>query len=202
MGKLKGYFITGILVLLPLIITIYILQFLFTFVDGLLAGPLELILGRYYFKGVGFVITVVLILLIGMLATNIVGRKLIGLVDTILVRIPLVKGIYTGVKQITDAFSIENRSAFQKVALVEYPHPGTYALGFITSRGALESHPDMVSIFLPTTPNPTSGFLLFLPKESVTPLDISVEDGLKLIISGGVVKPGIERGEAGSGRWE
>ncbi|KKM10802.1 hypothetical protein SY88_12030 [Clostridiales bacterium PH28_bin88] len=197
MAKLRSYLISGILALLPLTITLYVLQFVYNFINGLLAKhldiPLEKLLGRYYFQGLGFIITILLILLLGALATNIVGRKAINAVETLLVRIPLVKPIYSGVKQITDAFSLENRSAFKKVALIEYPRKGIYAIGFITGENTFGDKADMISVFLPTTPNPTSGFLLFLPRESVTPLNISVEEGMKLIISGGVAKPATER---------
>lgn len=176
---------------MPLFITFYILQFLFYTVDGLLAQPLALL--GLDIKGLGFVLTLILVLGAGFLANNIFGRRLIALMEWLVGRLPIIKSIYYGVKQIIDAFSTQQRSAFQRVVLVEYPRRGMWALAFLTGADFAELEQktghELVSIFLPTTPNPTSGFLVLLPKSQVQLLDMTVDEGMKMIISGGVVKP-------------
>ncbi len=192
MSRLRKYFFTGIIVLLPLIITVYVLLVIFNLVDGLLAELIEKLVG-FPLPGLGIVLTVLFILLVGLVATNVIGKRLIALFDLLFTRIPMVKIIYGAVKQIINAFAIQPRDAFRRVALVEYPRPGIYAIGFVTGEGTGEVQEKTVakvsSIFIPTTPNPTSGMLLLVPQAEITYLDMSVEEGLKWIISGGVVNP-------------
>ena len=130
----------------------------------------------------------------GLFAANYVGKKLIGFGERIVVRIPLVRSIYLTVKQIVDAFMHGGKNmAFKRVVLIEYPRKGIYSIGFITaeSNGEVQAKTkeNVMSVFLPTTPNPTSGYLLFVPREDVVVLDMSVEDGLKLVVSGGIIAP-------------
>ncbi|MEW6623562.1 MAG: DUF502 domain-containing protein [Bacillota bacterium] len=192
MKNLKRYLIAGILALLPAVASIYVLIAVVQFLDGIFADLLVLLLGRRI-PGLGMVVTLLVILLTGFLATNFIGRTLLSISDSIMSRIPIASNIYKAVKQIVDAFYTGDKKSFQQVVLLEYPRKGVYALAFLTgySRGEVQekTHEDLVNIFLPTTPNPTSGFLLLVPKKDITLLEMSVEDGLKMIISGGVVVP-------------
>lgn len=190
--KLKTVFVTGFLITLPSIITFLLLSFLFKTFDNILNPLIEKIF-KIKVPGLGFIATIVLVFLVGLLATNLKGRKVLDFGEGILMRLPLVKGVYSGSKKMTEAFSHPGHGAFHKVALVQYPHPGTYAVGFVTTdvppTFGKPSGKHMVNIFVPTTPNPTSGFLLCVPEEDLIPLPYSVEEALKYIVSGGVLVP-------------
>ncbi len=192
MKKLQKIFLAGILTILPVFITFYLIHFLFTTLDGLVGGFLEAILNRRL-PGVGVISSLLLILLVGLLTTNLLGKKIIGWSEAIITKIPLIKKIYTSIKHIIDAFSSQGKDAFKTVVLLEYPRQGIYVLGFVTgkARGEIQQKTteNLVNVFIPTTPNPTSGMLVFLPEESLIPLDLSVEDGLKMLISGGIATP-------------
>ncbi|MBN1825282.1 MAG: DUF502 domain-containing protein [Candidatus Eisenbacteria bacterium] len=190
--KLRTYFVTGLLVILPVAITTWLLWKIFIAVDGFLGDLISHYVGRRI-PGTGFVATLILILLIGLFASNLLGRRLIALGDYLLHRIPIVRQIYSGVQQISTALLGDKRSEYSRVVLVEYPRTGVYAVAFQT--GTLHAPlqdtdgEDLVSVFLPTTPNPTSGFLLLLRREDVIPLPIRVEEAVKFVISGGSVPP-------------
>lgn len=191
--SLRKYFITGALVSLPLVVTVYVLWFAFSFLDTVF-GRLVSFVFRRTVPGAGMVLTVLLLLLVGMFAANVVGRRLIGFGERILLTIPLVRTIYNSVKQVIDAFSLPgNRGSFRRVVLVEYPRRGLYAVGFVTSEDveALDAGDGarLTAVFVPTTPNPTSGFILLLPKDDVIPVDMTVEQAFKMIISGGILMP-------------
>ncbi len=196
MRRLRTFFITGLIVLAPVAVTLWITWWLVSFLDGLLAGLASSLtmplLGRTV-PGLGVALTLVIILLAGMIATNFIGRRLIGLGEQLLSRVPFVNAVYNTVKQIVDAVAASNQDAFKRVVLVEYPRRGMWALAFVTgsARGEVQAvtQSEVISVLLPTTPNPTSGFLLMVPKDDVIPLAMSVEDGMKLVISGGVVIP-------------
>ncbi|MCA9750715.1 MAG: DUF502 domain-containing protein [Gemmatimonadetes bacterium] len=191
-GWLRRNFITGILALLPLGITAWVLYKVFTTVDGTVRPHITRFIG-FEIPGLGFLATILFVLLVGVFASNIIGRTVIGRVEQIFSKVPLVSRIYIAVKQIGEGV-IGNKNLFERVILFQYPRPGTWAIGFVTSehRGKLESKTGVpvLHVFVPTTPNPTSGFLLFVPANEIIDLDISVEDGLKLVISGGAVTPG------------
>ena len=196
--KLKSYFITGLLVLTPLVLTIFIIWKLFIAIDGLLRGFIKnMLLNRIgvpnTIYGLGFVSVILLILITGMIARNYFGKKVIKVGEDIMTRIPLINRIYLAIQQIGNAFFSEKREVFKKAVLIEYPRKGIYSIGFFTqdTRGEVQERlkHDVVSVFLPTTPNPTSGFLLFVPKVDVTELDMSIEEALKLVISGGAIIP-------------
>jgi uncharacterized membrane protein len=193
MVRLRNYLIAGLIVLLPLYITFYILRFLFLVIDGLLAQPLAML--GLNIPGLGFILVLLILLGVGFLANNFFGKKLIGLIEWMMARLPIIKSVYNGVKQIIDAFSAQQRTAFQKVVLVEYPRQGLWSMAFLTGSEFAEldakTGKELVSVFLPTTPNPTTGFLLFLPKEHVQVLDMTVDTGMRMIISAGVAKPGL-----------
>lgn len=192
-AALKRYLITGAFVLAPLVITLYILTSGFALLDRFLGSVVARVLGDSV-TGAGAVLTILLTLFVGMIATNVVGRRLIALGERLLERIPVVRAIYVSVKQLIEAFTVSNRAGFQRVVLVEYPRPGMWAIGFVTSRGAaaLTERLDrsVTTVFVPTAPNPTSGFLVVVPDDQVIPLSISVEEAFKAIVSGGIVWSG------------
>ncbi|MFQ6112669.1 MAG: DUF502 domain-containing protein [bacterium] len=197
--KIRAYFFTGLLVLIPLVVTGYIIWNLFLAIDGILRGfaynfilqPLGI--GQKQIIGIGFVTLILIIILTGIVARNYIGRKIVNFGDKIVQRIPLINRVYSAIKQISFAFFSEKREVFKKTVLFEYPRKGIYSIGFYTqdTRGPVQEslEEDVVSIFLPTTPNPTSGFLLFVPKKDVIELDLTIEEALKLIISGGAIVP-------------
>lgn len=193
MKKLQTFFVTGLIVLTPVVITFYVLYWLFEFVDGIL-GPILARVLPFKIPGLGLLIILLLVLLTGLLAANFLGRRLIAFAEGFLMRTPVVRSVYQTMKQIIDALLQQNQSAFKRVALVEYPRRGSWAIGFVTSEmvGEIAERagcPAALNVFVPTTPNPTSGMLVIFPPEEVTLLDMSVEDGLKLVISGGVIVP-------------
>jgi len=190
--RIRNYFVAGLIVLVPVIITWQLLVWLFNIVDGLLGGLVTQVFGRPL-PGLGLVITILVVLLVGLLAANIFGRRLIHYGEGVMRRVPIVRSVYVTMKQITDAFVRQEQAAFSKVCVVEYPRKGIYSLGFLTSPTPRElgetAKRKLVGVFIPTTPNPTSGFLLYLPEDDVSYLEMPVEAGLKLVISGGVVGP-------------
>lgn len=183
--RLRNLFIAGLVILTPVVVTIYVFIFLFLKVDSLL-GPLILRLVGLRIPGMGFLAVLVLIFFTGLAARNYLGGKLIGFGEKILTKIPFINRIYVALQQISHAFLAQKRAIFKEAVLVEYPRKGIYAIGFVTSQ--MEDG-RMLSIFLPTTPNPTSGYLLFLPREEAIPLQMTIEEALKLVISGGAVAP-------------
>ena len=188
-GKLRIYFITGILVVAPSVITIYVLWKLFKGLDRFLGDHLP----YGWIPGTGLLAVICIILFAGMLTRNYVGRKLLELWEALLARIPVMSRFYLAVKQIGEAVFSSKSKAFRSVVLIQYPRKGIYSLAFVTSVPTYELREKlgegMVSVFVPTTPNPTSGFFLVVPLKEVMPLSMSVEDGLKLVISGGTVQP-------------
>ncbi|OPL10375.1 MAG: hypothetical protein AVO34_10845 [Firmicutes bacterium ML8_F2] len=193
--KLKTIFTTGFLTILPLAVTIYVFYLIFSFLDNLLGNLIQAIIG-FRVPGIGFAAGIALILIIGFIASNIIGRRLIDFSDRLLQRVPLAKSIYVSARQIIDAFTIQGKAAFQKVVLLEYPRRGLYVLGFVTgsSKGEIQgkTHEETLNIFIPTTPNPTSGMLILAPRSEVIDLDMTVEEGMKVIISGGLFSPPVD----------
>lgn len=197
--QIRAYFFTGLLVLVPLVLTGYIIWNLFLAIDGILREIVyTFILEQFGIRfvqipGIGFITLILLIILTGVLARNYFGRKLVDLGDQFVGRIPLINRVYNAIKQISHAFLSSKREVFKKAVLFEYPRKGIYSIGFYTqdTRGSVQDaiETDMVSIFLPTTPNPTSGFLLFVPKTDIIELDLTIEEALKLVISGGAIVP-------------
>jgi uncharacterized membrane protein len=192
MKNVKQLFINGLFAILPIVVTIYVLYLVVSFLDNILGGFVELIIGKSI-PGVGLVASIGLIIFMGFIVTNYLGSKLIKLGEKLLEKIPIISNIYFGVKQIINAFSIQGKEMFNKVVLVEYPRKGTYALGFITGqcKGEVQDRTsaELINVFIPTTPNPTSGMLILVPNEEIIYLDMSVEEGLKLIVSAGIVVP-------------
>ncbi len=182
--QLKKSFFTGLLVVIPISVTIYILVFLIGVLNNLL--PFS-----FLPYGTGLVLTIILITLIGFMTTNILGKRLIDVGERFISSIPLVKNVYTSVKQISDAMLTAKGKSFRRVVLIEYPRKGIYTLAFVTgiSKGEVQdkTQGNVINLFVPTTPNPTSGFYLMVPEVDVINLDMSVEDAFKLLISGGMV---------------
>ena len=194
---LRRYFISGLLVWLPIMVTLAVLKFLVDLLSKslvLLPAPIQpdKLLG-FHVPGVGVVLTVVVLFLTGLFAANFMGRRLVALNDSLMARIPLVRSVYTGVKQVTQTLFTPGGQSFRKVLLVEYPREGVWTIAFQTGEVGPEIESvlkePMVSYFVPTTPNPTSGFLLMSPRSKVIDLDISVDQALKMVISLGVVQP-------------
>ena len=194
---MRRYLVAGLLVWLPVGATILVFTFLLDLMDRLLLlipapyRPAEL-LGRNI-PGLGAVLAVIVLLTTGILGANLLGRRLVALYERILSRIPVVRSVYSAVKNFAEVIFSDSGSSFKKVLLIQYPREGLYSLAFQTSDKLEEvqsrTGDTVVTCFLPTTPNPTSGFMLFVPREDVTVLDMSVEDALKMIISLGVVVP-------------
>jgi uncharacterized membrane protein len=195
--SLKNYFLTGLLVILPIFITVKVILFLITGMDAILKIiPAKYLPDTYlqvHIPGLGLIFVVILVLAVGLLTKNIVGRKIVRLGENIVERIPLVRILYAGVKQLLETIFLQKTDAFKRVGLVQYPRRGTYVIGFITgeSKGEVQDKTDknMMNVFIPTTPNPTSGFYILIPEDEVVMLNMTVEDAFKLIISGGIVSP-------------
>lgn len=197
MGILKRYLIAGILVWVPLGVTFFIIKFLINLMDRtLLLLPSEYqpeTLFGFSIPGLGVVLSVVVVLVTGMIAANLFGRQLVAVWESLLNHIPLVRSIYTGVKQVIETLLSTSGDSFRQVLLIQYPRMGIYTLAFQTNTtvGEIQTKTgeEVITVFVPTTPNPTSGFILVLPKKDTIELDMSVDDGLKMIISLGVVVP-------------
>jgi uncharacterized membrane protein len=196
--KIKRSFLAGLLVVVPLGMTLLVVRWIIALMDGLLKRFLperfwpEVLVG-FPIPGLGLVATILLILLAGLLATNYFGRSILNFSEGIMGRIPLVKGIYGLFKQVADTVLNSERQGFRKVVLIEYPRKGIWSVGFVTgiSQGEVQTMTDrrMINVFVPTTPNPTSGYYILVPEEDAREMDMTVEEAFKLIISGGMVAP-------------
>ncbi len=194
---LKRYLITGLLVWIPLALTIWVIDFLFTFMDQVVlllpaAWRPEQWLG-FHLPGAGFVITGLVVLVTGLLAANIIGQRLVHWWESALGRIPIVSNIYRSVKQVSDTLLSQDGHAFRRAVLVEFPQRGQWAVGFVvgTTAAQLSQHLDplAVTVYVPTAPNPTSGYTLIVSPDEIHDVDMSVDDALKFVISMGVVMP-------------
>jgi uncharacterized membrane protein len=184
--KLRAQFIAGLLVVVPLGASILILIWIFNGIDNILQPIIRAILG-HNIPGVGFGITVILIYLAGVVASNIVGKKLISYWESLLARVPVFRQLYTGIKQILDSFSAPRTTGFMQVVLVEFPRKGLRAVGFITNELSTPSGEKLYNVFIPTAPNPTSGFLEIVREEDMVRTKIPVNEALKMVVSAGRV---------------
>lgn len=192
---LKKKFLTGLFVLIPLLVTIYIIYLVISFVDTIIAPALRNITlhltgKEIYVPGTGLFLFAVVAYATGVLASNYIGNRLLLYGERLLRKIPFVKGIYSSVKDMTDAFSSEKKRSFKEVVLAEFPFKGRYAIGFVTNRIKNYAGDDHCTVFVPTTPNPTSGYLVVVPEKELIFLEMPVDDALKYIISLGTA--GIE----------
>ena len=188
---IKNHFLSGVLVVVPLILTYIVLRFLFETIDNILQPFLLHLLG-YYIPGLGVITTILLILLAGILTRNFIGAKLHAIGERILGKVPLIRPVYSAAKQVLEAITRQNIEAFQEVVLVEYPRRGSFQIGFLSSRITLTANSESrqyVSVFVPSTPTPVSGNVVIVPIEDVRRIDISVEDGVKFLVSAGVTAP-------------
>ncbi|WP_374336707.1 DUF502 domain-containing protein [Methyloversatilis sp.] len=193
---MKRYFITGLLIWIPLAITLWVLAWILGTLDQTLLllpwqwRPAQLF--GFDVPGLGVILTVLIILVSGIVGRNIIGQRLLRYWEGLLSRIPVVKSIYNGVKQVSDTLFSSSGEAFRKALLIQYPRQGSWTIAFLTGQpgGDVANHlPDHVSVYVPTTPNPTSGFFLMLPRSEVIELDMTVDEALKYIVSMGVVPP-------------
>jgi uncharacterized membrane protein len=194
---LRRYLVAGLLVWLPLGATVFVIRLLVGWMDqSLLLLPERFrpdsLLG-FHLPGLGVVLSLLILLLTGLVAANLFGRKLVGLWEQLLSRIPLVRSVYSAVKQLVETMFSDNGKSFRKVVLVEFPRRGLWTLAFLTSdeQGAVQraTGHDVVSVYIPTTPNPTGGYFVLAPRQDVHELDISVDEGLRLLLSMGAVNP-------------
>lgn len=197
MARLRRYFVAGLLVWLPLVATYLVLAFAIRLIDRslLLLPPNfrpENLIG-FKIPGLGVILTILLVLLTGLVVANFFGRRLVGAWESLLSRIPLVRSVYGAVKQITASLFADASQSFREVVLVEYPRRGLWMLAFVTGdtpkRFKQVAGQELINIYVPTTPNPTSGFYIMVPPSDIKRLDIPVEVGLKMILSAGVVNP-------------
>lgn len=207
-SHLRQHFLTGLVIILPLLITIWMLRILFNLVHGmstpfilriltLLRVPLvdDPAFSNYLAPLIGVAATLVLILLVGLLTTNFLGQRIVRAFDRLMLRIPLIKAIYGASRQLLDALNMKT-DTFRRVVAVEYPRPGVFTIGFVAredttlrTAGDRKGMPGYTMVFLPTTPNPTSGWLVAVPDRDVISLDMTIEEGIKMIVSGGLVIP-------------
>jgi len=190
----KRKFIAGLFVSVPAIITILVLGWFFRFVDGLLSPALDGIIGRHI-SGLGFAATIVMIFLLGLISTNVVGRKVLNWIEKAIMHIPLFRTIYSPTKHLIDAFSSNSRKAFKRFVIVEYPRPGLYAFGFLTNECILKtaegiSDKALSAVYVPTN-NLYLGEIILTKKEDIIITDIPIEDGIKIILSAGIATPQI-----------
>jgi len=189
----KRRFLAGLLISIPAIVTFLIIGWFFRFVDGILEPIYYNILG-YHVPGIGFISAIVLIFIVGTISTNVIGRRIIQSVERILVSIPGLKGIYTSIKQLVDAFSPESKvTSFKKFVLVEYPRPGVYAYGFLTKECTMRTERDGQEVSLTAVYIPTNliyfGEIALFREENMFYTDITIEEGIKIILSGGITTP-------------
>lgn len=197
-GRLRAYMLAGILITAPIGITLYLTWLIVDFIDS---QVMPLIPSHYNpenylpftVPGIGLLVMLVSLTLIGWLTAGILGRWMIRLSEHLLARMPIVRNVYSAIKQIMETVMAQQSNAFREVVLVEYPRRGIWAIGFITGGTVGEvqntTADRMVNVFLPTTPNPTSGFLLFVPESDIYKLHMTIEEGIKMVISGGIVTP-------------
>ncbi len=191
---IKQNFITGLLLLLPFIGTIYVLYILIKFSNKLLKILIPF-KGIPEIPGLGLLLAFIIIYLIGFFSNRYFGKKLLFYWEQFLQKIPGIRGIYTSIKKITQNITVIDRSRFLKVVAIEYPRKGIFAIGFVTSEKNFIKNGEkdnLVTLFIPTSPNPTSGFVILAPEEELIPLDISIDDAFSFIISGGIYTPGGE----------
>lgn len=190
---MRRYFINGLLILLPGVITVYVLVFSLVTIDGIFGNVITKLVG-YHIPGAGSILTILLILGTGMVTTNVIGRKVFQWAERVFLKIPILNTIYQGVEQIVKAFSNSTDvQRFRRVVLVQYPQTGLHAIGFVTNDNIPEFNAvikeETTTVFIPTTPNPTSGVCVVVPTKDCISLDISVEDAFKTVISAGIVGP-------------
>lgn len=191
--KIGSYFLRGLITLLPLLVTLWLITIVFQFADGILGWLFAALFG-HSIPGLGIIILIAIIFLTGFLATHVFGSKLIKFGENLLYRIPIVKGVYSSAKQINDVLFVHKTTdEYRRACLLEYPRKGLWSIGFVTSDAAAEieakAKEKMINVFIANTPTPATGFLIMVPAREVILLDMKIEDAFKYVISGGVLKP-------------
>lgn len=185
---IRRAFISGLVTAIPLGITIFALQFIFRFLDGITGKYFRNIL-TIYIPGLGIITSLLIILLLGLIINNVLGKRVMDWVERRVFRLPVLGSIYNVSKQVVSLFQKSEDEQFKKVVFIEYPRMGVWTLGFVTAKTQSLDAVELYNIFIPTTPNPTSGYMIFIPRKDVIDSHYSVEDGMKLLISGGLVSP-------------
>lgn len=200
-SRIRSSFLTGIVVIAPVALTIWLIWSTMGWIDSVVLPlvPSNFLPESYIginLRGIGLIFFLIFTVLVGWVAKGLLGRSLISFAESFVERMPVVRSIYSGVKQIAETVFAQKERSFEKACLIQYPRKGIWAIGFISTEAkgevavAAETDDTLISVFVPTTPNPTSGFLLFFPKSDVIVLDMTVEDAAKLVISAGLVYPG------------
>lgn len=196
MDKLKRYFITGLIVFLPAFLTIYVILAILKFLDNILGRYINIFLYHtlgFKIFGLGILLFAILVFLSGVFAVNFLGKRILPALERFFVRIPLVHEFYPAIKQMVIFLFSEKHQSFKSVALVEYPRKGIYSIGFITNDGVKQIQDkvgiELINVFIASSPNPLTGFLVLVRKEEVQHLELSIEEGMKLLISGGIINP-------------
>ena len=205
-SRLRTLLIGGLLILAPAYLTVYVLLLLFRFMDGIFAPLIDKTLSTFlkepgiHIPGLGILLTLLVVLFLGWLSTGVVGRRIIESVETFIRRIPIAKSVYGATKGVLEAVSRDQADAFKRVVLIEYPRRGVYGIAFVTggpSRWGPAPHDEeLISVFVPTTPNPTSGFLLLVPQRDLIEVPISIEEGVRMVVSGGILPPAMVEAQA------
>ncbi|MDH5636912.1 MAG: DUF502 domain-containing protein [Nitrospinota bacterium] len=207
--SIRRTFLAGLAVVIPIVVTILIFKLMFQTLDNFL-GPLVtkalLLAGApipetFEVPGLGIVATILIIFLVGGITKNFFGRKLLDLSEWVVDQIPIIRSVYTGAKQVMSAISTAGAQSFSKVVLIEFPRKGAFSLAFLTgenwSEVQMRTQEELVNVFLPTTPNPTTGYFMMIPKQDVIELDMTVEEGIKMLVSAGLVSPTFQPPERG-----
>ena len=187
--SIKRRIFAGLIAIVPIAVTFWILKFLFIFLDGFAAPLLKQV--NIEIPGLGIILTLLFIFILGILITNVLGKTIFSWGEKILDKLPFVNTIYNTIKQITSAFSSSTVKSFEQVVFIQYPRKGLWTMCFVTNQSKNENGESFYHVFVPTTPNPTSGVFIIVPQKDAIHPDISVEDGLKAIISGGILDSGI-----------
>lgn len=187
----RNSFMRGIAVIVPIVITIIVLKTLFEAIDGIISPLTDELIG-FHVPGVGFVTMLLLIMIVGLMSRNLIGRFIIKFFDKLISTLPLARTIYSAIRDLISAFAISAKSkTFKNVVVVEYPRVGLYSVGFATNEVFMnldgQNNTDLVSVYFPHPPNPTSGVVIFVPRDQIKVLNLTIEEGLKLVLSGGVV---------------
>jgi len=195
---IKRNLIAGILVIFPLLFTVYILVFLFRFADSILGKFINTYLERslgFYIPGLGLILFLIIIFVVGFLTTHLLGRRLYSILDKALRRFPLVRHVYPSIRQIVEFLFATQHKTLKKVVLVEYPRRGIWSIGFITNEGPQEARDktrqNLLNVFIPSSPGPLTGFFILIPHQEVIFLDITIEEAIKLVVSGGLLNPAL-----------
>lgn len=198
LGRLRNYFLAGILVTAPISITIYLTYSFLMFVDSKIAhlipppyNPNTYL--PFSLPGLGLIVAIVFFIIVGWFARNFLGRLLIRVSEYVVHKMPVIRTLYGAIKQIFETVMASQSQAFREVVMLEYPRRGVYSIGFVTGKTQGEvqkaTNTETINVFVPTTPNPTSGYLLFVPKDQLIYLNMSVEEGVKLVVSAGIITP-------------